>query len=53
VAISSSGFCSALTPSHTSTRHIGSEIWSASSAPVQHAAAYAFGEPAEITGRVA
>jgi aspartate aminotransferase len=31
---------------------IGSEIWSAPSAPVQHAAAYAFGEPAEITGRI-
>jgi aspartate aminotransferase len=31
---------------------IGSEIWSAPSAPVQHAAAYAFGEPAEITERI-
>jgi aspartate aminotransferase len=31
----------------------GSEIWSAPSAPVQHAAAYAFGEPAEVTERIA
>lgn len=31
---------------------IVSEIWSAPSAPVQQAAAYAFGEPAEITERV-
>jgi aspartate aminotransferase len=31
----------------------GSEIWSAPAAPVQAAAALAFGEPAEITARVA
>jgi aspartate/methionine/tyrosine aminotransferase len=31
---------------------IVSEIWSAPSVPVQQAAAYAFGEPAEITERV-
>jgi aspartate aminotransferase len=32
---------------------ICSEIWSAPPVPIQHAAAYAFGEPAEITKRVA
>jgi len=31
---------------------IASEIWSAPSAPIQHAAAYAFAEPAEITERI-
>jgi aspartate aminotransferase len=31
----------------------GSEIWSAPAAPVQHAAALAFSEPAEITERIA
>jgi aspartate aminotransferase len=31
---------------------IGSEIWSAPSAPIQQAAAYAFGEPVEITERI-
>jgi aspartate aminotransferase len=31
----------------------GSEIWSAAAAPVQHAAALAFTEPAEITARIA
>jgi aspartate aminotransferase len=31
---------------------IASEIWSAPSAPVQQAAAYAFGEPPEITERI-
>jgi len=40
---------------HLRDRLLGicSEIWSAPSAPIQHAAAYAFGEPAEITERVA
>jgi aspartate aminotransferase len=32
---------------------IGSEIWSAPSGPIQQAAAYAFGEPAQITERIA
>lgn len=32
---------------------IGSEIWSAPANPVQHAAAYAFTEPAELTEHVA
>ncbi len=32
---------------------IGSEIWSAPSAPIQQAAAYAFGEPDPITERIA
>jgi aspartate aminotransferase len=32
---------------------IGSEIWSTPSGPIQQAAAYAFGEPAELTQRVA
>ncbi len=32
---------------------IGSEIWSAASAPVQHAAAVALSEPAELADRVA
>jgi aspartate aminotransferase len=32
---------------------IASEIWSAPSAPIQQAAAYAFGEPSEITERIA
>jgi aspartate aminotransferase len=31
---------------------IGSEVWSAPSAPIQEAAAYAFTEPAEITERI-
>jgi aspartate aminotransferase len=32
---------------------VGSEIWSAPAAPIQHAAAYAFGEPALISERIA
>lgn len=32
---------------------IGSEIWSSAPLPVQHAAAYAFTEPAELTAHVA
>ncbi len=32
---------------------IGSEIWSAPSLPIQHAAALAFSEPAELTERIA
>ncbi|HEX6472370.1 MAG TPA: pyridoxal phosphate-dependent aminotransferase [Streptosporangiaceae bacterium] len=32
---------------------VASEIWSSPSGPVQHAAAYAFGEPAELVERVA
>lgn len=32
---------------------VASEIWSSPSAPVQHAAAYAFGEPAELVRHVA
>lgn len=32
---------------------VGSEIWSAPAAPIQHAAALAFTEPAEITQRIA
>ncbi|MCO6005762.1 pyridoxal phosphate-dependent aminotransferase [Actinoallomurus purpureus] len=32
---------------------VASEIWSSASGPVQEAAAYAFGEPPEITGRIA
>ncbi|MEV5706992.1 pyridoxal phosphate-dependent aminotransferase [Actinoallomurus sp. NPDC052274] len=32
---------------------VASEIWSSASGPVQEAAAYAFGEPAEIADRVA
>jgi aspartate aminotransferase len=32
---------------------IGSEIWSAPSAPIQQAAAFAFSEPPEITDRIA
>ncbi len=31
---------------------IGSEIWSAPSAPIQQAAAYAFSEPAQVTERI-
>jgi aspartate aminotransferase len=31
---------------------IGSEVWSAPSAPIQEAAAYAFSEPVEITERI-
>ncbi|RFU40137.1 pyridoxal phosphate-dependent aminotransferase [Actinomadura logoneensis] len=31
---------------------IASEIWSSAPAPVQHAAAYAFGEPAELVERI-
>jgi aspartate aminotransferase len=31
---------------------VASEIWSAPAAPIQHAAAYAFGEPPEITKRI-
>ncbi|WP_433498730.1 pyridoxal phosphate-dependent aminotransferase [Sphaerimonospora sp. CA-214678] len=32
---------------------VASEIWSSPAAPVQHAAAYAFGEPAELVQRIA
>ncbi len=32
---------------------IGSEIWSAPAGPVQQAAAWAFAEPPEVTGRIA
>src|SRR5450432_1939216 len=32
---------------------VGSEIWSAPAAPIQHAAAYAFGEPDQISDRIA
>jgi aspartate aminotransferase len=32
---------------------VGSEIWSAPAAPIQQAAAYAFGEPADISKRIA
>src|SRR5215472_7412031 len=32
---------------------VGTEIWSAPAAPVQHAAALAFTEPAQITARIA
>ncbi|GIH71838.1 pyridoxal phosphate-dependent aminotransferase [Sphaerimonospora thailandensis] len=43
---------------HASNLHgrllgVASEIWSSPAAPVQHAAAYAFGEPAELVRRVA
>jgi aspartate aminotransferase len=34
-------------------RGVGSEIWSAPAVPVQHAAAVGFGEPPEITERIA
>lgn len=32
---------------------VGSEIWSSPAAPIQHAAAHAFGEPADISERIA
>ncbi|MGW8948754.1 pyridoxal phosphate-dependent aminotransferase [Streptomyces sp. NPDC055709] len=38
---------------HTRLVSVASQIWSSPTAPVQTAAAYAFGEPPEITGHVA